>query len=170
MADGERPAKNAWVERVLGVAMTAKPRGAVSYAKLLLEWRGAQQRASASLSTFGASFLALDEVQDDPRFPHVARAVKELPGLIPTFGEELADHLGAAMNTGVTEAGSTHLRAALKTLSSYRQQLSGVPALVALAALAKRAVGIDLVAHAALESALAVMEQEISARLAATQA
>jgi hypothetical protein len=166
MSGADRAAQHAWVQRVLGVSPSEAGSGIVNYAKLLLDWRSAQQRAADNLSSLGTAILALEEVQDDPRFAGVASAVKTLPGLVPTFGEELADHLDGAMSAGQTEAGKAHLRAAIKTIASYRQQLAGVPALAALANLAKRSVGFELAAHAELDTALANIEREVSARLA----
>jgi len=70
----------------------------VNYAKLLLDWRSAQQRARDSLGAFGAAFVGLDEVSADFRFSIVETAVRTLPSLVPEFGEALADHLDAAMS------------------------------------------------------------------------
>lgn len=166
MPEADRKAKDAWVLRVLGVEASAGQMGTIGFAKLQLRWRDAQQRAAASLRALGSALLENAEVQDDPRFPTVVQAVRTLPSLVPSFGDELADHLDDATNAGAGEAAKAHLRTALGTLARYRAQLTGVPALVALAEFGKRSVGVEVTAYQELDAALADIEREVSARAA----
>jgi hypothetical protein len=165
MSESER--KDEWVGRVLDFAFTRRPRGAVNYAKLLLEWRSAQQRALDSLRAFGTSFLSLQEVEADSRYPVVARALEGLPALVPQFGNALADHLDAAMSAENAETRVQHLREAVKTVANYRQQLASVPAFARLAGFAKRAVNLDMDVIGTLDQTLSTIEQEVLARISA---
>ncbi|MDR3515049.1 MAG: hypothetical protein P4M00_04475 [Azospirillaceae bacterium] len=142
-----------------------KPRGAVSYAKLLLRWRDAQRRANLDLARFGQALLALEEIQRDPRLPQLQRAAAKMTGLVPKFGDDLADHLDTAMTRGDSPDGKAALREALGTLAAYRRVLDAVPALADLEAVARRAVGGDLQFHSGLAAALSDLEAEVTARL-----
>jgi hypothetical protein len=166
VSDKDVTARREWVSRVLGVAFTPAPRGAVSYAKLLLAWRDAQRRAASSLTQFGNALLASEEVMRDPRNAVVRKAVEMLPGLVPDFGEDLATHLDAAMSAEARDAATRHLQEAAKTLKQYREKLQSVPALQELGVLAKQAVKMDMTAHADLDAALSMLEQEVAVRVA----
>jgi hypothetical protein len=73
----------AWVQRVLGVAI---PRAGASEG-LLARWTDARQQAHDAVVDIGRALLDLPEVQGDPRFGRVQKAVAGLPGLIPEFAD-----------------------------------------------------------------------------------
>jgi hypothetical protein len=135
--------------------------GLVNYAKLLLRWRKAQELAAANLAEFGQTFLAMPEVQDDPRLDQVRRAMGKLPGLIPKFGEALADQLDRADKGGPDAANS--LNEALSSIAAYRQQLAAVPVLVKLADFAREHLKAELPSASELDAALEDIATAVSA-------
>ena len=103
-------AQQAWVARVLGVAVPPaggaggpsddrqEPRpGVVAYRKLLLEWDTAKKRAGAQIAGFQQT-VAKD-------YPDLAKAAGQLDRIMQRFNEGLADALDAAISakTGAEE-------------------------------------------------------------------
>ncbi len=160
MAD---PEKNAWVQRVLGVAMPeadglAKP-GTVQSRKLLIKWRQAQQDLSASLQTLASSVLAYPGVRSDPRIKAVEQAVGQLPNLVPTFGGRLEDLLDQGINAGGLSG--TLAADALGVITDYRSRLQAAPQLAALERFGATTVGVTVRLASALESVMSEMETEL---------
>lgn len=143
--------------------MARAPGGTVAYRQLLLRWRQAQATVSSNLDTLGRALLANGEVQADPRFAQVQRAVGRLSRLVPQFGEALDDALDAAMNAG-DQAGPQGLnRAALTVLSQYRTQLQAQPALSTLEQVAKLCGAGDLKLHREFTDAMDELQQTLAA-------
>lgn len=171
----DRAACDTWVERVLGVPATDRPRTqssargdearavnrrGIAYPKLLLRWRDAQAQAIAAMDRVGRDYLALPNVQADLRIAQVRAAVATLPGLIPAFGEELGDLLDRGINAG-TDAGIA--TEALAVVGRYRRAIASASTLGAFEQFARKYVG-ELGVVPTLDGALA----EIAAGLKAS--
>lgn len=157
-----RAEQYAWVERVFGITLAAKPRGAVAYGKLLIEWRTAQRRVLETIDSIGSAILARDDVKADPRLEQVRRAVRALPSLVPQFGSELEDLIDGAMSAGPGEAATSSLQAAQKIIPRYRNLLASATRLSQIEALAKTHLGGGVALVGELDRALGVLEQELS--------
>ena len=163
----EQPATETQSEDVVAetpVQDRAKPRGAVAYAKLLLDWRAAQEQVVANIATVGRAILAREDVQGDPRLEQVRAAVAAMPTLVPAFGEELNDLIDGAMNAGPGPEAAELLDKAQAVVSRYRVQLTSAAVLARLEELAaNHAVGESDV-FSTLDTALAALEGEFAAR------
>ncbi len=112
-----------------GEAAKAPVQASPGFGALKASWTAAFDAATKALITIGEGLLALDEVQRDPRFKHVQKAIGTLPGLLPAAGElvQLIDAKTA--------------QAALAAVAKYRSALAGVPALAGMEELGKLHVG-----------------------------
>ncbi len=173
MSDGG--ARDSWVLRVLGVdvgaraatghsaargqeAQAANVRG-IAYPRMLLRWRSAQADAAGALDRAGKSYLALPNVQADPRYPEVQAAISRLPALVPELGEDLADLLDKGINAG-SDAGIA--RNALGVIRRYRGEIAGATTLQAFEQFAAKHVG-DLSVVGVLDGVLAEMAGNLEA-------
>jgi hypothetical protein len=141
----------------------ASAEGVVAYRKLLLRWREAQGTLDANLTTFGNTLLAQPDVQSDPRFEDVKRAVAAFPRLVPAFGGRLENALDAAMKA--TDPGELAELTAegIAAIDAYRQQLAAVKPLLELEDFAAEDLGIRLPLHGALDQALVELKQHLGA-------
>lgn len=164
---------DAWVTRVLGVAMpprgpdaAATPRttgrapGAVSFAKLQLSWRDAQAKVKADLAGFAGTLLAHPAVKADPRYDQVRQVADGFADLVPSFGERLEDALNAIINAGrvTPELG----RESAAAIADYRGALARVPELLKLEAFARTHLGVDVPAHAELDRTLGALDASLA--------
>ena len=173
MSDGS--VRDGWVTRVLGIdldalrgtarsaergreAQAANRRG-IAYPRMLLRWRSAQAEALGALDRVGKAYLALPNVQADPRFPDVRVAISRLPTLVPELGGDLADLLDKGIGAG-TDAGIA--AEALAVIRQYRAAIAGAATLGAFERVAARHVG-DLAVVRTLDGALAEIAGNLEA-------
>jgi hypothetical protein len=178
----DRDAAIEWVKRVLGVdvagpgtglseglvrsaergreAKASNARG-IAYPKMLLRWRTAQSEAVGALDRIGKAYLAMPNVQADPRYARVQTAIAKLPALIPNLGDELSDLLDRGINAG-SDAGIA--KEALAVVGQYRQSITGAATLGAFEQFAKKYVG-DLAVVRTLDGALAEIAQNLESAL-----
>lgn len=119
-------------------------------------WTAAYATAQTNLATFGERFLALSEVQTDPRLWRVREAVAELPDLIARFDAIMAQDLEAA---AAGRIGAPELK---KTLEQCRRELAGAGTLERLETFAQRATGQQLPMHSLLSRSLAELAEALS--------
>jgi len=140
--------------------------GGLQFRKLMLLWRGAQSELAANMGDLGRMVLARPDVQADPRFPEVQKAVARLPDLIPIFSEELEDVLDRGLNAGPGAEGTGLAAEGVEAVDAYRQQLDGSPELAALEKLAADDLGVGIRLHRALDDALRELRVELARQAA----
>ena len=173
MADPEE--KAAWVRRVLGVdigvagggspsgrrgeeAKTLNVRG-IAYPKLRPRSENAQSSAISALQRAGQAYLALPNVQADPRYSEAQKAIGGLPQLIPALGSELRDLLDRGVNAG---SDADIAADALNVVDDYREALAAAGTLQAFEGFARKYVG-ELSAIGTLGAALGEIAQSLEA-------
>ena len=134
----------------------------VEYGKLLLRWRDAQATFATNLKNFGTTLLARQEIQADPRLDVIRAAVAALPGLVPKFAGDLEDVLDAGISATDPAKKAALAADAGKAIDLYRGQLATAPVLAALEQFAGQGLGLQLPLHAALDSALDAIKQQLA--------
>jgi hypothetical protein len=133
----------------------------IAYPKLLLRWKNAQAAALSTLQGAGEAYLALPNVQTDPRYARVRQAIAELPELIPDLGDELSDLLDRGINEGSDETIATD---ALDAVDDYRTVLGGAEVLRGFEGFARKYVG-QLSVIETLDDALGEIAHSLEAAL-----
>ena len=143
---------------------SASPKGrGVAYRKLLLRWREAQGTLDANLKSIGETLLARADIKADPRFNEIAKAVADLPKLVPTFGGKLEDLLDAGMSTTAPAELARLTTESITAIDTYRQQLAAAAPLLELEQFAKDDLRTGLPLHSALDQALVELKQQMAA-------
>jgi hypothetical protein len=113
---------NAWVKRVLGVAIpepverssiAGKPVGLVQFAKLRLSWNDAKNRVASDLSELRK--VVLGEFADDPQ----SVSIRRLDEVLDHFQAGLGDQLDDLANAATPEARSKAARASETIAATY---------------------------------------------------
>ena len=110
-----------------------------------------------ALQRVGQAYLALPNVQADPRYPQVRKAIEALPALIPDLGSDL----GALLDRGINEGTDSAIaKDALAVVGEYRKQLSGAAKLRAFERFSKKYVN-DLAVVGTLDGALGEIAENL---------
>jgi hypothetical protein len=142
-------------------AISQEIRVPLTLKKLLVDWRAAQSAAEAGLGAIGDALLADEEVQNDPRFDAVFDTVRELPDLLPSFGQSLDATVETLLSDGVKTPGV--LADSLKAVADCRARLAGASVLGDLEDFAADQYGGDFRVYSPLVEALAKIDEELKA-------
>ena len=146
VADGAARAPESMnaLEEEIGRAMSAARANAVrgssrvplAFRKLLIDWHAAQGIADQNIRALGDAYLDHPDVQNDPRYDDVVEAVMALPGMIPSFGDQLDSDINAILNDGGKTPGL--VQQGLETVGSYRSRLAEAAVLTELETVAAK--------------------------------
>jgi hypothetical protein len=135
----------------------------VTYRKLSIAWRDAQDKAGREFDRFIAKLLSDGEIQADPRFEELKEAASDIADQMPEFAGDIEDALGDIDGAGDQEERATARANARQILAEYSRTLEDAGGLRELQALADEEYG-GLSFFTELRHAIDSLEAQLATR------